>query len=81
MVMPLFVKRLFWEYDVNSLDFVGHKRFIVERVLEKGNSNSLKWLFRCYSISEIKNIIETSVNLSTATKNFWNIYFINYNFS
>lgn len=81
MVMPMFVKNLFWEYDVNSLDYYNHKKFIIERVLEKGNKNSLSWLFKAYSINEIKEIIESSNNLSLRTRNFWNIYFLNYKFS
>lgn len=81
MVMPLFIKNLFWEYDTNTFDYNNHKRFIVERILEKGNKNSLSWLFKAYSINDIKNIVETSSNLSNPTKNFWSIFFLNYNFA
>lgn len=69
--IPSKFHNLFWDVDVDKLNSLNHKRFIVERVLEKGNFASIKWLFQSYNLSEISDIITGTSNLSTPTVNFW----------
>lgn len=68
---PKFLKSLFWEFDLSELDIKNHRYFIVERILEKGKIDSIKWLFENFSMAEIRNVIESSRNLTSRTRNFW----------
>lgn len=68
---PKFLKSLFWEFDLNELHIDSHKYFIVERILEKGKIDAIRWLFETYSITDIKNVIESSKNLTSRTRSFW----------
>lgn len=74
--MPQSVKRLFWEYNTDAINYESHKDFIIERVLEKGNMEGVVWLFKQYSITEIKQTIFSSCNISTSTLNFWSNFFV-----
>ena len=71
--IPQKLKTLFWEYDFKILNPDRHRRFIIERILEKGSLSSIRWLFDVYSRNEIENVIMTSNNLSKKTVDFWNI--------
>lgn len=62
---------LFWDVDVNQLNKSKHKRFIIERVLEKGRPESVSWLGRLYSKQEIANVLASSTNISRKTAYLW----------
>ena len=69
------LQNIFWEFDLSILDFNKYKEFVIERVLEKGREEHVKYIFRNYSKSQIKSVVESSNNLSLKTKNFWNLFF------
>ncbi len=48
-------KNLFWDVDINTLDFEKHARFIIQRVLLKGDLPDWHELKRIYGIERIKN--------------------------
>lgn len=60
---------LFW--DTDNLDIKQHQKFIVERILESGTSEMVKFLFETYSEQEIKEIIRSSNRISVRTALFW----------
>ena len=72
-------KSLFWDTDVNSIDMVKNKRYIIERILKFGNLADYSWLKTIYSPNEIeKVIIRDRSELDKKSLNFWNnIYNIN----
>jgi hypothetical protein len=74
MKCPDCVARLFWEYDISTIDESLHKNFIIERILEKGNFLAINWLFRTYTVKEIYRAISSS-NISKETRFFWQNYF------
>jgi len=49
-------KHLFWDIDVKTLDFVIHKKLVIERVLEYGKYSDWKIIYACYGIAEIGKI-------------------------
>ncbi len=69
---------LFWDIDIQSLDIQGNRNFIIQRLLEKGNNETLKWVFKNYSIPTIKFVVQNSPNLSEKTRNFWQTFFNKY---
>ncbi|OGF59996.1 MAG: hypothetical protein A2Y62_18395 [Candidatus Fischerbacteria bacterium RBG_13_37_8] len=70
--LPTF-RSLFWDTDYKKLDIKKHKVYIIERILEAGDFESIKWLFTAYSKSDIKKVITSSRVISPKTKNFWGI--------
>ena len=71
--LPRKFEVLFWDTEFDKLKTRRDYYFIIERLLEKGNWNSVKWVFKNYSKQEIKSIILKSSNISQKTRNFWQI--------
>ncbi|HBQ51035.1 TPA: hypothetical protein DD690_03570 [Candidatus Daviesbacteria bacterium] len=72
--LPVFLKQYFWDVDFNKLDFERSKTFILKRVLDRGDNQTLKWLFQNYTKEDIKELILTTRDLSAKTANFWADY-------
>ena len=66
---------LFWDIDKNKLDFEKHKRFIIERILQYGLPNDIKWLLNKYAEKDIIKVVKQSKNIDKKTANFWAIHF------
>ena len=47
-------ENLFWDIDNKSLDIRKHKRFIIFRILERGNWPDFKELIKYYSYETVK---------------------------
>ncbi|MDD3741838.1 MAG: hypothetical protein PHH30_11420 [Bacteroidales bacterium] len=52
--MPKFSDNLFWDIDIQSLDYKEHSSFIIARVLDYGTWQDWKELCNCYSKEQIK---------------------------
>ena len=46
-------KRLFWDVPIESLEDDVHKRFIVQRVLERGGINDIRLMMNHYSLAVV----------------------------
>lgn len=69
---PLTKKSLFWDTDLNTLDLVLHKRYIIERILKLGDLDDYYWMRNAYSTEEIKNVIlEERSDLDPKSISFW----------
>lgn len=66
-VIPEFLHVLFWDTDPESLDLWNHKKFIIERILEFGDEDAYRWMFRTYSDEEIIATVKSSRNISPKT--------------
>jgi hypothetical protein len=69
------MKAFFWDVDINAVDPVKHKRFVIERLLRFGTPKEVCWVLASYSRAEIVAIIQQSRNLDPKTANFWAIHF------
>lgn len=67
----------FWETDVTKIDIEKNKLFIIERILELGDSEAVGWLFSNFTLSDIKKILKKSRRISKKSKNYWSIFLEN----
>ena len=44
---------LFWDLDLDTIDIIAHRDFIMGRIMELGSWNSMKWLRKTYSKDQI----------------------------
>jgi len=56
-------KGLFWNSDINVLDYVRDKKYIIERILDAGLENDEIIMWKLYSYEDIKNIALNIENL------------------
>jgi hypothetical protein len=65
---------LFWDTDPARIDPAKHARYIIERVLELGESKDVRWLFREYPREEIERVLDLPrVQLSRKSKTLWSL--------
>jgi len=48
---------LFWDRDIDKLDMINDREFILERVFSRGMENDEKQVFAMYEAEVIKNVI------------------------
>lgn len=71
--LPTDITKYFWGDDLTQLSWENHQKYIIQTILEKGNKDSIIWLF---SKINKKNILKQipKLKLSQKSKNFWEIY-------
>lgn len=71
--LPEPVRRLFWGDDPDNFRWPENASYITRIVLEKGDSDAVKWLFRMTTAEEILKSLD-SYKLSPKSKTFWLTY-------
>ena len=72
--VPERLRYLFWDTDFKKIHIKRNARYIIERILEFGDMNSLEWLQRVYPISTIIDVIFLSRVISEKSRNFWMLW-------
>jgi hypothetical protein len=70
-----FTKTLFWDVNLEKIDVISSKKFIIERVLVRGGMKDVKKIFSLYSRAELIQAIKESRDLDRITHNFCSNYF------
>lgn len=56
--IPPYIVRCLWSFDVNNLDLERHKELLITQVLNYGDWQGVKWLYKTYSEEEIKEVVK-----------------------
>ena len=85
--MPEFLKECFWDVDISKLDTDKNKIYIISRIFNFGNDESVKWMLKFYTREDIIKAAKTSRDFTLKAarflKNVYNLkeseinYFIN----
>ena len=79
MALPKFLEPFLPSYDISKMDLRDRydKKLIIEAVLNQGTTKEIKWLFRTYSIREIKNVLRNPSRgcWDARVLNFWTKFF------
>ena len=65
-----FSASLFWDVDRDTLDLTAHKKFIVQRVLERGNLDDWRLLKQCYTVDGVVSIAQQLRSLDPMALSF-----------
>lgn len=68
------LRPFFWGTDLSKIEFEENKPFIIERILEFGDIDAVRWLLSNVSLGDIKKTLEGSRRISQKSKNFWSIF-------
>jgi hypothetical protein len=71
--VPKQFHNVFWEIDPEKLDTEEYPEYIMERILEYGTLEGVKWLRKTFGDDKIKAYIKGRArrSLSSKTLNFW----------
>ena len=58
MALPSFLQPYLWSYDIKRMDKSRHKITIITSILNLGDEKAISWLFKTYSLSDIKDILK-----------------------
>lgn len=66
-----FRQTLFWDVDPKTIDPKKHAVYIIERVLDFGNDDEVRWMWHYYSRQLIRKVAKTSRVLHPPTRSLW----------
>ena len=66
-----FRQSLFWDTDPKRINVKKNASYIIERVLDFGTDQEVRWLRKAYNPKLIKKIVSNSRSLNPKTKNLW----------
>ena len=70
-VIP-FRQSLFWDVDPKTIDPEKHAVYIIERMLEFGRPEELRWLFSRYPKATIREVLKRPrAQIGPRSKAFW----------
>ena len=69
--LPSSFKQYFWDVDFDKLDKETHVFLVIKRVLDRGNTQDIKWLIKNYGFKEIKKVVLSTKDLSRVTGFLW----------
>ncbi len=74
-MLPENLHRYFWESRPEDIDLNEHSAYIIERLLEHGNDEAVRWVIATYPRHKVENVVLKSKRISRKTGNFWADYF------
>ena len=73
--LPDFLRSLFWEVDFSDVQLKNHKRYVIERILDYGDDESVRWLRRNVVPKDIAEVVKSSRVISPNTAALWALIF------
>jgi hypothetical protein len=74
-LIPSHVKEFLWDINLETLSTEKHYKFIIERVLEFGDEEAMKWMIKTYTKEQIIEVLTSSKRISPKTGGFYALYF------
>jgi len=72
---PLNKISLFWDIDLATLDAEQHQKFIIERILGRGDVEDFLWAREQYGVEALKQVFLSARTLNPKSISFWSHYF------
>lgn len=66
-----FRQSLFWDVDPKKIDPQKHATYIIERILDFGNDNEVRWLWQKYPRTRVRDVVKHSRVLHNETRVLW----------
>lgn len=66
---------LFWDVDRASIDPEHNKRFIIERILSRGDIDDIRWAHEFYGDDILREVLLKTKTLDRKSLSFWCFYF------
>ena len=65
-----FRQTLFWDVDPKTIDPHTHARYIIERILDFGHDDEVRWMANYYSPSLIADVVKNSRVLHAPSESY-----------
>lgn len=64
-------RSLFWDVDPATVDPDKHAKYVIERILDFGRDEEVRWMWRYYSAALIRETVSTSRGISPQSRALW----------
>lgn len=64
---------LFWDTDPKKLDPQKHAKYIIERIMDFGNDDEVRWMRHNYPKPLLAKVVKTSKELHPSSKTLWTL--------
>ena len=68
-----FRQTLFWDVDPKTIDPEKNAVYVVERILDFGNDEEVRWMWHYYNHNQIREVLLKSRVLFPETRSFWDL--------
>lgn len=62
---------LFWDTDPKKLDINKYAKYIIERIMDFGNEDEVRWMRRYYPKSLLAEVVRKSRVLGASSRTLW----------
>lgn len=69
--LPKALQKYFWDTNPSQIDVNQRSKYIISRLMDYGDTNSVKWMYRQYGNDEIKQTLETVRGIGPRSAFFW----------
>jgi hypothetical protein len=66
-----FRQTLFWDVDPATIDPEKHAKYIIERIMDFGNDQEARWIYKRYPRSILHDVIKHSRSLHPQSRVLW----------
>lgn len=70
-MIPLRLKKYFWDSDFNKINAKKDSFFIISRILEYGDKEAIIWMIRNFKKAELKQVLLKGRGFSQKSVNYW----------
>ena len=69
----IFRPSLFWDVDIKNLDTKKHAIYIIERIIDFGNDDEVRWMWKNYPRILIEKVVKNSRVLHSSSRSLWTL--------
>lgn len=66
-----FRQSLFWDTDPNKIDFNKNAQYVIERIMDFGRDDEVRWLWNYYDKALMRKVVLESRSLRPQSKALW----------
>ena len=66
-------RSLFWDTNPERIDLKKNARYVIERVLDFGRDDEVRWMWKLYDKALIRDVVSKSRSLRPETKSLWSL--------
>ncbi|HWY79278.1 MAG TPA: hypothetical protein VNW29_02880 [Candidatus Sulfotelmatobacter sp.] len=68
-----FRQSLFWDTDPKKLDIKKNAQYIIERIMDLGNDDEVRWMRQQYPKELLAQVSKNSKQLHTSSRTLWTL--------
>jgi len=68
-----FRQTLFWDVNPKNIDQKKHAWYIIERIMDFGNDDEVRWMWETYSRRLLRAVTERSRVLRPSSRSLWQL--------